>query len=1071
MPDRRRFRRRYVPLLLIGAIGLTGWLERRTILTRVIDDRIAAARLPVRYRIDALGPGRQRFTNLIVGDPARPDLTADWVETRTRIGVRGPYLASVAAGHVRLRGRLIDGRMSFGSLDRLLSTGSGGKGPELPALDLSVQEGQLLLATPAGGVGLALSGTGRLDRDFTGVAAILAPRLSFGNCTVRSVRARQGIAALGSDGRGGQGLRLTGPVTLGAGRCGETRLAGARADLVTRLTLGSQTGAAVEGRIATGAIDDPRGGADGVAGSIALAFGQAATRAGGDGGRVGGQVELVARRPHTAGLQARSLGIDGGIAVTDGALRYDGDVRVDGADARRWWPGLPVPAGTPAAPFAAALDRAMAAAARDLSGQADINLALADGLGITVRRARLRAASGAYAVIAAPEEGVSALEWRPGRPPVFDATATIGGGGLPAFRATLGRQAAGAPIRLSAVMTPYRVPGASLSLAPVTGVLTHRGAIRLATRVTLSGPLGDGRVEALTMPLALRRDPGGPLLIGAPPGGAACVPLAFQSVSVGGLALDPARVALCRTGPALVRIDRGGVTGGARLPATRLTGRLGGTPLQLDFADGTLALTDRRFALSGVEARLGPSERTTRLMAGQLTGALADGGVAGEFAAAGGQIANVPLVLSDGAGAWAFRNGALTLTGAARVADAAPTARFNPMAARDIALTLAGGTIAVTGALHEPTTGTRVASVRIGHRLSTGVGSADLTVPQLSFAKGFQPELLTPITFGVIADVKGAIDGAGHIAWGPGGVTSTGDFGTTGIDLAAAFGPAQGIAGRVRFDDLLGLHTPPGQVATVRSVNPGIAVENGTVRYQLLGGTRVQVEDARWPFAGGALTLDPTLLDFGAQRARFMTFHVAGARADQFLQQFDFQNLNATGTFDGVLPMVFDDSGGRIEDGRLTVRPGGGSIAYVGELGQKQLGFWGDLAFQALRSLRYRRLEVTMNGPLAGEMVTGVRFDGVSQGAGAKSNFLIRRLQRLPFVFNVRIRAPFRGLIDSAASFYDPRRLIQRNLPALLEEQNRRTGAPSTPTGPTSTSPTPPGPTPAIQPSASETMR
>ena len=61
-----------------------------------------------------------------------------------------------------------------------------------------------------------------------------------------------------------------------------------------------------------------------------------------------------------------------------------------------------------------------------------------------------------------------------------------------------------------------------------------------------------------------------------------------------------------------------------------------------------------------------------------------------------------------------------------------------------------------------------------------------------------------------------------------------------------------------------------------------------------------------------------------------------------------------------------------------------------------------------------------MNGPLAGEMVTDVRFAGISQGAGAKSNFLVRRLQKLPFVFNIRIKAPFRGLLDSAQTFYDP---------------------------------------------------
>ncbi len=60
-----------------------------------------------------------------------------------------------------------------------------------------------------------------------------------------------------------------------------------------------------------------------------------------------------------------------------------------------------------------------------------------------------------------------------------------------------------------------------------------------------------------------------------------------------------------------------------------------------------------------------------------------------------------------------------------------------------------------------------------------------------------------------------------------------------------------------------------------------------------------------------------------------------GLAADQFLLQFDFKNLNATGVFDGTLPMIFDERGGRIEGGRLAVRSGGGSIAYLGELSQK----------------------------------------------------------------------------------------------------------------------------------------
>jgi hypothetical protein len=228
----------------------------------------------------------------------------------------------------------------------------------------------------------------------------------------------------------------------------------------------------------------------------------------------------------------------------------------------------------------------------------------------------------------------------------------------------------------------------------------------------------------------------------------------------------------------------------------------------------------------------------------------------------------------------------------------------------------------------------------------------------------------------------------------------------------------------------------PDQVATVKTIDTGIAVSDGTVHYQLLGPARIQVADARWPFAGGHLDLAPTLLDFADPGGRHLTFRLTAVDAAQFLQQFDFKNLNATGVFDGTLPMIFDASGGRIEKGELHVRPGGGTLAYVGEVSKADLGTWGNIAFDALKSLRYRNLDLTLNGPLAGEVITEAHFAGVSQGQGTKSNFLIRRLQRLPFVFNVKIRAPFRSLLNSAQGFYDPTLLVKRNLPALIRQQN-----------------------------------
>ena len=111
---------------------------------------------------------------------------------------------------------------------------------------------------------------------------------------------------------------------------------------------------------------------------------------------------------------------------------------------------------------------------------------------------------------------------------------------------------------------------------------------------------------------------------------------------------------------------------------------------------------------------------------------------------------------------------------------------------------------------------------------------------------------------------------------------------------------------------MLGLVTAPDQLLTVAPVNPGILVEDGGVHYRLLPGLKIAVDSARWPLAGGVLTLRPTVLDFSEEAARNLTFDIAGLDAAKFINKLEFDNVSATGTFDGTLPMIFDRDGGRI---------------------------------------------------------------------------------------------------------------------------------------------------------------
>jgi hypothetical protein len=1003
-------------LAIVVVLALVAWLQRKDIARGYADDLLRQRGVPARYEIAGLGFGGQRLTNVVLGDPANPDLTADWIETRTRIGLGGARVIAIRAGRVRLRGRVVDGRISLGAVDRLLPAPSGVPFA-FPDIALEVADGRMRLDAPAGPVGLKLSGGGHLRDGFAGTLAAVAPALDVAGCALRGATAYGRVRIVEA------APRFVGPVRLQAGTCVGYRLASARLDLDGALTarLNGWRGSA---RLAAAELRGGQMWLKQLAGEGGFA---------GDARATSGKLKLRAGPSAAFGASAAGVSLAGDYRLGERA-GFAGEAAFDRASLPARWrarlAGLRGgAAGTPAGPLLDRAIAALAAAGRDADGTAGLAISRATtGWQAQLTRLDLAAASGARIGFG----GGQGIEAGAGGVRI-DGTLRVAGGGLPDVTTTLTQAAPGAPLSGTARVGVYRAGDSTLALAPVTFRATPGGRTFFSTRASLSGPLGDGRVEGLSLPLQGGWDGRGRLVLNA-----ICAPLGVRRLAIAGLVLDPTVLRLCPTGAALLTLDDGRLNGGARVVAPRLAGRLGNGRFTAAAASGEVRLGTGDLRIDRLALRLGQPPAQSRLDLGTLTGRFAGGGVAGRYSGGAGQVGAVPLLLSDAAGDWALRSGVLTVGGALTVSDAQVAApRLNPLPVRDVRLTLKGGRIDATGQLRAPDGMTRVADLTLAHDLSRGVGEARIAVPGVTFGEALRPNQLTPVVSGLVAGVRGAVTGSGMIRWTPQGVTSTGDFATDGMNLAAAFGPITGLRTRIHFTDLLALESAPGQVATTEIVNPGVPVKDGVFRFQTLSGARIRVEGARWPLAGGELILEPTLLDFSAPVERRTTFRIVGLDARQFLQTFGYDNLDASGVFDGVLPIVFDAQGGSLVDGRLTARPGGGTLAYRGEISKENLGTWGNMAFGALRSLRFRELELTLDGPLAGNIVTRARFAGVAQGEGAQSNFLIRRLAKLPFVFNVRIEAPFRALIGSVRSFYDPSILIEQNLPMLLREQER----------------------------------
>ena len=455
-----------------------------------------------------------------------------------------------------------------------------------------------------------------------------------------------------------------------------------------------------------------------------------------------------------------------------------------------------------------------------------------------------------------------------------------------------------------------------------------------------------------------------------------------------------------------------------------------------------MLVTQGGFNASNAALRLGKSRTAPVLInAASLRGNFVGSGATGTLSGGDAVIGTVPLKMSDIDGRWRFAGGgAVTIDGSMLVSDRADPPKFYPLRSNDVHFVMDDNRITATGGLRHPDSGTLVTNATgraqpQQRRRPCQPRRARNCLRASAPARGADP-----VTEGVVALVNGVLRGQGRINWtGAGNVTSTGDFSTQDMSLAAPFGPVTGLTTSVHFTDLLNLETAPGQIATIRSMNPGIEVLNGQIRYQLLRDQLVKVERGEWPFMGGRLILEETVLNFGGPSAKRLTFRVEGLNAKTFVDSLGFQGIEVTGIFDGVLPMIFDEDGGRIVGGRLDSRPPGGRLAYTGV--KPEMGLPARMAFELLTDLRYRSMIVRLDGDLAGEFATRLTVDQVALGSGKVAGFL-RSVNKVPFKFNININGPFRALINMAKGFRDPRTVIAPVLPFPIDSPSLASSSP-----------------------------
>src|SRR6476659_10492851 len=204
-------------LVLLIVVVAFAWIQRRPIATHYLKSEFERRGVAASYHLDRVGLRTQEVRHLVIGDPNHPDLVARYAHIETRLKWNGSFeVYRIVARGVRLRGKLVNGRVSWGQIDKLMPPPAN-KPFALPDFVLDIDDSTISLSTPFGPVGFALSGNGKLSGGFSGHAAVVSPRIVPGRCAATDLRAFVAVSVVARH------PHVEGPLTLARFTCPASR--------------------------------------------------------------------------------------------------------------------------------------------------------------------------------------------------------------------------------------------------------------------------------------------------------------------------------------------------------------------------------------------------------------------------------------------------------------------------------------------------------------------------------------------------------------------------------------------------------------------------------------------------------------------------------------------------------------------------------------------------------------------------------------------------------------------------------------------------------------------------------
>ncbi|MEO0548902.1 MAG: YdbH domain-containing protein [Pseudomonadota bacterium] len=324
-----------------------------------------------------------------------------------------------------------------------------------------------------------------------------------------------------------------------------------------------------------------------------------------------------------------------------------------------------------------------------------------------------------------------------------------------------------------------------------------------------------------------------------------------------------------------------------------------------------------------------------------------------------------------------------------RITDQRSDPLYQPLLANLVA-SFTGRQMQLTGPVRLVSPNATVGSVRLDIDLLSLNGEAVLQSRPLLFEPGgLQPKHLTDRLRAILTNGRGTLSGTANISVRSGRLSGTGTFQADefGFDTFR-LGAVDGVSGTLFFSDLMGLTSAPGQVFTIGALNPGVPLADGTVTLQVLNGREAVIEQAKWPFAGGALEVQPTRWTISGE-SDVINVTAREIELADLIEALTLPDVEAEGTVSGTFPIELVDGNAFVREARLVADKKGGRISYTGS-GLEAAGQGNDTvaaAFTALEDFRFSVLELGANGNLIGSIIISLDLLGYNPDVLGGSEF------------------------------------------------------------------------------------